>query len=455
MNKNIINEEIENYLNKYSRFLSKDIYITVKMYDDFLVKYKYLYKECEENSDDFKDNINYLKILKIKDKKLKFIKEHNKKYLRKHIKEEKDYFDNMYEKIELSVKDRELMLIMDNLTLDKVNSYQKTILFLSKVRYLIDKEKYKDKDLIIVIEDKKIYKDLSRLLRDYNISSPIYLYSNMVEEYCNSNKLKLISIKDKTKLLENYFKKEIFSNKEILRSYLTNFKYLYFNKDVYDYDTLNDYHNYMFMRKYIQSGTSNKDYITSLIDKKRRNLITINNEKVNYLEEVDIANYLYLNNIRYKIIKGDRNYFKINKLLFYYANSLEEEDDNCYFKLYSKYKSGTLLSHLKKLLKNNNIESFVMDKEVLKNKIKSDSSNIYYKDFIEKIVIPYIDTNAKDNKLLNDIKDYYLKYLESNNLIDGNIINKKFSRDKIYKSKYLIADNDYLDTSSVKLTIKN
>jgi hypothetical protein len=209
------------------------------------------------------------------------------------------------------------------------------------------------------------------------------------------------------------------------------------------------------MRKYIQSGTSNKDYITSLIDKKRRNLITINNEKVNYLEEVDIANYLYLNNIRYKIIKGDRNYFKINKLLFYYANSLEEEDDNCYFKLYSKYKSGTLLSHLKKLLKNNNIESFVMDKEVLKNKIKSDSSNIYYKDFIEKIVIPYIDTNAKDNKLLNDIKDYYLKYLESNNLIDGNIINKKFSRDKIYKSKYLIADNDYLDTSSVKLTIKN
>ncbi len=447
-----IDEELKGYLDKWSRFLSKDVYISSNMYDKFVEKYKYLYIECDTHIDKVKDNINYLKIKKIKSRKIKFIREHNKKYLINHLSLDKEYFDNMYDRVSLSNKDREIMLVEDNLVVNNKNNYQKIILILSKVRYLMDKKKYKDKDINIILGNDEDYKDLSKLLNDYKIKTNIYLYTDILKEYCNKNKL--INYKDKYQILENYFKREIFSNKRLLREYITNFKYLYFNRDVYEYDTLNDYHNYMFMRKYIESGNSKKDYLNSLIDRKRRNYTSINNDKLRYKEEVDIANYLYLHNIRYKIINKDKIYFKINDLVFYYSNSIEDDTDDKYFKLFKKYKSGTLLTHLKKLLSNNNIEEIVIDKNILKNKLKNDSKDIYYKEFIDRIVIPYIDSDNKDNKLLNNIKKYYLNYLEDNKYIDEYLLINKVSKDKKYNTKYLIMDNNYIDTESIKLIIK-
>ena len=65
MDINNINEEIEKFLEKFSRFLSKDIYINIKMYNSFLDKYNYLYKECLNNIAYYKEDLNYLKILKL------------------------------------------------------------------------------------------------------------------------------------------------------------------------------------------------------------------------------------------------------------------------------------------------------------------------------------------------------------------------------------------------------
>ena len=42
MNINLLNDELIKYLEKYKKFMTKDIYITVKMYDTFTQKYKYL-----------------------------------------------------------------------------------------------------------------------------------------------------------------------------------------------------------------------------------------------------------------------------------------------------------------------------------------------------------------------------------------------------------------------------
>ena len=61
MNINLLNEEIINYLEKYKKFMTKDIYITVKMYDTFINKYKYLYDECYLSRSYLKNNKNYEK----------------------------------------------------------------------------------------------------------------------------------------------------------------------------------------------------------------------------------------------------------------------------------------------------------------------------------------------------------------------------------------------------------
>ena len=70
----LLNEEIDNYLIKYKKFMTKDIYITVKMYDTFTSKYKYLYDECNLKRSYLKDNKNYENILKIVSDKNKLLK---------------------------------------------------------------------------------------------------------------------------------------------------------------------------------------------------------------------------------------------------------------------------------------------------------------------------------------------------------------------------------------------
>ena len=280
------------------------------------------------------------------------------------------------------------------------------------------------------------------------------MYSEIIDKYQRDNDVKVIKEREKYRIIEDYFKKKIFSNKELLREYIVNYRYLYFNKDVYDYDTINDYHNYMITRKFIQSGISKKDYMTKIIEKRRSNLLTINDEKVDYLEEVDIANYLYLHNIRYKIIKGDRIYFKIGKIIFCYVDEIDEGNDQEY-KLYKKYKSGNLLTHLEDMLRNRQIEGFVMDKNVLRDKIKNSTRDIYYRDFINKIVIPYIDSDNKKDMLLEEIKSYYNSYLEENKLKDNLRAREELENDFEYKAKYMLMDDDYLDNGSVKLIIES
>ena len=54
MNDVCINEEIEKFIIKYKKFMTKDIYITNKMYYTFLKKYKCLYTYIHHNDSNFK-----------------------------------------------------------------------------------------------------------------------------------------------------------------------------------------------------------------------------------------------------------------------------------------------------------------------------------------------------------------------------------------------------------------
>ena len=96
-----------------------------------------------------------------------------------------------------------------------------------------------------------------------------------------------------------------------------------------------------------------------------------------------------------------------------------------------------------------------MDKNVLRDKIKNSTRDIYYRDFINKIVIPYIDSDNKKDMLLEEIKSYYNSYLEENKLKDNLRAREELENDFEYKAKYMLMDDDYLDNGSVKLIIES
>ena len=104
MNRELLDIEINKYLDKYKKYMTKDIYITSKMYDTFVSKYKYLYEECEQNNYNPSNNIKYENILKIKRDKNKLLKRHNREFVDDKLNKYNEYFDNMFISIDKNIK---------------------------------------------------------------------------------------------------------------------------------------------------------------------------------------------------------------------------------------------------------------------------------------------------------------------------------------------------------------
>ena len=77
----LINQDIVNYYKKYTRFMSKKIYITKKMYDKFTSLYDYIYDDADDSIINYNENEDFKKLLKIKEKGYVALKLHNQKIL--------------------------------------------------------------------------------------------------------------------------------------------------------------------------------------------------------------------------------------------------------------------------------------------------------------------------------------------------------------------------------------
>ena len=76
---------MNHFLDKYTRFMTKDIYISSNMYQRFLDQYQYLYELLGKNQFLYSDNSIYKKMMDIKKNRYQLIKLHNQKYLKKYL----------------------------------------------------------------------------------------------------------------------------------------------------------------------------------------------------------------------------------------------------------------------------------------------------------------------------------------------------------------------------------
>ena len=61
----LLNQDIQNYLKKYTRFMSKKMYITKKMYDNFVNSYEYIYDSANRSIINYNNDKYYNKLLEI------------------------------------------------------------------------------------------------------------------------------------------------------------------------------------------------------------------------------------------------------------------------------------------------------------------------------------------------------------------------------------------------------
>lgn len=492
MNISLLKEEIDNYLVKYKKFMTKDIYITVKMYDTFTNKYKYLYDECYFNRSYLKDDKSYENILKIISDKNKLLKKHNRKYVDDKLIKYKDYFDNMFVDIDKNVvldkEQREAIICdEDNLLILSGAGSGKTTTIVAKVKYLIDIKKVNPKSIAVVTFTKKAKEELEdRINVKMGLDIDIYTFHSLglkiIRNYDN-NVWDIASDNFKYKIIADYIKNILFKDKEKFAVFFEAFKdKTKFNDEYRLFDNYSDYHNYMYKRKYITENKTMDDYIKEQSLRRKSYLRTLNGEYCKSKEEVDIANFLYLNCIDYEY---EKQFKKLDNSCIYKPDFYIEQNNNYNYiehfgiDMVSETNNRYTKKELETYLKNMNLKldfhkqekidnlfiithSKVDGKsnylEVLKNslekksyvlkrrsneeiyeRLKQTSEDRYIVDFINRIAIPFIsyfkktdytisdlDSFKSDNdviltKQIDIMKDILINYqceLEKNNLID-------------------------------------
>lgn len=513
MNKDILLEEVNNYLEKYKKFMTKDIYITSNMYDTFTNKYKYLYDYLDKNTCEYKN------ILKIINDKNKLLRKHNRKYVDNKLIKYKPYFDNMFNDINKNIildkSQREAIICdEDNLLVLSGAGSGKTTTISAKVKYLIDIKNVKPDKICVITFTKKAKEELDyKINKLFNANVDIYTFHSLglkiIKYYYKNKDIDIIDEKGQYKIICDYIKNNLFKNKEKFNLFFEAFKNkTSFSEEYKLFDNYYDYHNYMYKRKYINSNTTMDNYIKEQAKRRRNYLKTLNGEYCKSKEEVDIANFLYLNNIDYQYEKG---YKKLDNLKIYKPDFYIEQNNNYNYiehfgidkinetnNHYTKEELTNYLKNMKlkesyhkkekiedlfiitysKVLGKKNYLSVLKDSLIKKGYVLSKKDNDlvyerlndtsedkYINNFVNRIVIPFISyfkrSNYKleefmkiktDNDLLNKqisvISDIYLNYeskLREKNLIDfEDMVNISYKVMPYVKEKNLGVDYKYI-----------
>lgn len=513
MNKDILLEEVNNYLEKYKKFMTKDIYITSNMYDTFTNKYKYLYDYLDKNTCEYKN------ILKIINDKNKLLRKHNRKYVDNKLIKYKPYFDNMFNDINKNIildkSQREAIICdEDNLLVLSGAGSGKTTTISAKVKYLIDIKNVKPDKICVITFTKKAKEELDyKINKLFNANVDIYTFHSLglkiIKYYYKNKDIDIIDEKGQYKIICDYIKNNLFKDKDKFSLFFEAFKNkTSFSEEYKLFDNYYDYHNYMYKRKYINSNTTMDNYIKEQTKRRRNYFRTLNGEYCKSKEEVDIANFLYLNNINYQY---EKSYKKLDNLKIYKPDFYIEQNNNYNYiehfgidkinETNNHYTKEELTNYLKNMkLKENyhkkeKIEDLFIityskvlgkknylsvlkdslikkgyvlskkDNDLVYERLKDTSEDKYINNFVNRIVIPFISyfkrSNYKleefmkiktDNDLLNKqisvISDIYLNYeskLREKNLIDfEDMINISYKVMPYIKEKNLGVDYKYI-----------
>ena len=457
----LLNQDIQNYLNKYTRFMSKKMYITKKMYDNFVNSYEYIYDSANNSIINYDNDKYYNKLLEIKDKGGYALKIHNKKYLDYLYDKYGDVLSNKLSKKEkLAILCEEDMLVMEARSLDN-----KIDIVRGKISYLKDFLGLNSKSIGIVAND-----DIKNKLIDIDVD--IFNFYELGKFFVGDEKKNIEDV-DRYHILSSYIKNILYLDKKKFKKFCEVFRdKLYFDDDILDFETFNDYHSYRFKRKLRDSKKSISDFVKELIIERRYDLRSISSYVYDDLVLVDIDNTLFCSGVNYKYNKDDNSFLIYNGDICYRViyTSLDtdisvDSDDIIYLK--SCYNDGTnACEHLIYELVKRRYPIEKRGYEELYDILKWDMIDEYFSKFINDIVIPYLDVISRNgyeylevvaiyNELDGNLKDqfgillefykYYIGYLEESSLIDNEMF-IKMVRERISSLSYkylIVLDDDF------------
>ena len=314
------------FLGGMEKLLSKDKYIARSDYYRAIEKYcqvvsffdnlcssDLLGVYCKKNGLDIQRIENallYYHEMEDLQKSPSFINRHNEAFINSHIKSERIYLDNILKSVDPIIKlddeQRKVILSDEDYTLVIAGAGAgKTTTVAAKVKYLVERKGIKPEQILVISFTNKAVGELrDKINKSLRINCPVTTFHKTgyaILRKQDNEKRQVVDGGFMFNVINNYLKGNILEQPELVDKLILFFG-SYFDAP-YEGEDLNDFFNYISKSDFTTLKGNMSEYTEEIIDKRTGKCISIAHERMRSAQEVQIANFLYINQIEYKYEK--------------------------------------------------------------------------------------------------------------------------------------------------------
>ncbi|WBL16856.1 UvrD-helicase domain-containing protein [Sutcliffiella sp. NC1] len=286
---------------------NREEYITHSNYNQLKQKYGDTYSFYDDSSSNNSNINDFLYHYKTLDQ---LVKVWNDEYVRKELAANDRYFNDIDGK-SLDKQQRKSIIVDEDSKLIVASAGAgKTLTISGKVKYLVEKKGVKPEEILLVSFTRKAANEMEeRIKQRLNINVEVKTFHKLgLDIISKSTKAKPDIVEQPSEIIKQYFHNELYDNPQQIKKMIEFFGY-YLNipKSLEEFDSLGDSYDY---QKSIDLETlkskydgAEEKYVQAKSNKLKAAKTTIQGERVKSLEEVMIANFLFLNGIEYEYEK--------------------------------------------------------------------------------------------------------------------------------------------------------
>lgn len=235
------------------------------------------------------------------------IKKHNDIYVDRHMEEEKAYLDNILKACDQAIlldrEQREVVLSEEDNTLVIAGAGAgKTTTVAAKVRYLVEKRGLDPSKILVISFTNKAVEELrERINHNLRIACPITTFHSIgyaILRQGEENRKKIVDGGFLYTVINTYLKSVVLQDPVMIDKLILFFG-SYFTAP-YEGDKVNEYFQFIAKADLSTLKSNLHEYVKQIVDRKTQKAQTLNTEFVRSIEEVRIANYLYMHQIEYE-----------------------------------------------------------------------------------------------------------------------------------------------------------
>lgn len=422
-------------LNKYiARSETKDIIDNEKptyLFFETLNKSRDLNEYCTKysfNKENIKEYLNLVSnfnnILKLR----------NDKYIKKQLDVDKVYLDNILKdcdsKLMLDEEQRKVVLTDEdyNIVIAGAGS-GKTTTVCAKVKYLVEKQNIDPKDILIISFTNKAVNELKdRINKQLNIKCPIATFHSagraiILKDTTSS----LTQIERENFFIINKYLTELVSEDKNLLSQLVLLFGYYLDIPEEQLDKLDpeEFFSYKEKKDYSTLKSNLQEINQVIINSRTKEQKTIKNEFLRSVQEVQIANFLYLHNINYEYEKAYKYNIPNSRKIYTPDFCITQGDKICYIEHFGVTEN----------LEHNRYSEEELEKYIVNMRYKIG----HHRTFGTDLITTYSKYN--DGRTLLD-------HLEEELINKGFVLNRK-SDDEVYQKIKMLDQEKYIIRFSV------